>query len=138
MITQVYVEDMDFNAEFDKAIEEAAISTQNKIKAENDLARIKGEQEQIVAQAKGQAEALVTKAQSEAQAKLLIAEAEAKSLGLQRMEIDSNVLRLREIEVEMERVKHWNGNVPTVTMGNTPTLWQMPAQLLEKTAEAQP
>jgi regulator of protease activity HflC (stomatin/prohibitin superfamily) len=47
-----------FSADYQKAIESKVIATQNKLKAEQDLERIKVEAASRVAQAKGEAEAI--------------------------------------------------------------------------------
>ena len=53
-----------FSAEYQKAIESKVIATQNKLKAEQDLERIKVEAASRVAQAKGEAEAISIQAQA--------------------------------------------------------------------------
>ena len=53
-----------FSAEYQKAIESKVIATQNKLKAEQDLERIKVEANSRIAQAKGEAEAISIQAQA--------------------------------------------------------------------------
>lgn len=53
-----------FSADYQKAIESKVIATQNKLKAEQDLERIKVEAASRVAQAKGEAEAISIQAQA--------------------------------------------------------------------------
>jgi regulator of protease activity HflC (stomatin/prohibitin superfamily) len=53
-----------FSADYQKAIESKVIATQNKLKAEQDLERIKVEANSRIAQAKGEAEAISIQAQA--------------------------------------------------------------------------
>lgn len=83
----------------------------NKIKAtqiaqqrENELRATEAEAAKNIAQAKGDAEAILTKAKAEADANREIAASLSPTL------------------VEYEKVKKWNGTVPSVTGGATPIL----------------
>jgi len=87
-----------FSEEFDKAIEEKVTAEQRKLKAERDLERIIIEKEQTIAQA----------------------QAEAESLRLQKQEITPDLVRLRQIEVQREAIKVWDGHLPQVTGGAIP------------------
>ena len=53
-----------FSADYQKAIESKVIATQTKLKAEQDLERIKIEAQQSIAKAKGEAEAIAIQAQA--------------------------------------------------------------------------
>ena len=87
-----------FSAEYQKAIESKVIATQNKLKAEQDLERIKVEAASRVAQAKGEAEAISIQAQA------------IQSNG------GANYVQLQWIE-------KWDGKLPTTVLGgDTKTL----------------
>ena len=58
--------------------------------------------------------------QIEAQQKIEQARAEAESLRIQREEITTDLLRLREIEVQAAAVAKWDGRLPSVTGGTVP------------------
>lgn len=87
-----------FSEEFDKAIELKVTAEQLKLKAEMDLERIKIEKEQKITQA----------------------EAEAQALKLQKQEITSDLLKLRQIEVQRQAIEKWDGVLPKVTGGALP------------------
>lgn len=152
-ITNVYIDNLEFSPEFSKAIEDAALSLQNKIKDENERERnrIQAEQQIIKAEAdkrskvlaaEGEADALLARQtaeakgyqlQAEAQAagKRAIAEAEAYALQLQKQELNPAILELRRIEATKELYTHWSGDVPSVYMGGSSgTLIQLPQELV--------
>lgn len=87
-----------FSEEFDKAIEQKVTAEQLKLKAINDLERIKIEKEQKITQA----------------------QAEAEALRLQKQEITPDLIKLREIEVQRLAIEKWNGILPKVTGGTIP------------------
>jgi prohibitin 2 len=102
-VEEFNVVNFDFSEQFNNAIESKVTATQNALKAENDLKRIKTEAEQKVAQAKGEAEATLTKAVAEAQA----------------IKITGDALRENPQLVQLEMVKKWNGVMPVfMTSGN--------------------
>lgn len=72
----------------------------NFLKAQRDLERIKVEAHQKVESAK----------------------AEAESLKLQKDQITSELIKLREIEMGIEAIAKWNGQLPTYTGGAMPFL----------------
>ena len=84
-----------FSAEFDKAIESKVTAEQLKLKAIMDLERIKVEKEQKITQA----------------------QAEAESLRLQRQEVTSELIQLRQIEMMMSAIQKWDGVMPQATAG---------------------
>ena len=99
------VVNFDFSQKFNAAVEEKLAAEQQALKAQRDLERIKIEAEQKVAQA----------------------QAEAEALRIQRQQVTNELLRLREIEVQMKAVEKWNGILPTVT-GNAMPFIQLPRQ----------
>ncbi|HPP87025.1 MAG TPA: prohibitin family protein, partial [bacterium] len=62
-----------------------------------------------------------------AEQKVAQAQAEAEALRIQRQQVTNELLRLREIEVQMKAVEKWNGILPTVT-GNAMPFIQLPRQ----------
>jgi regulator of protease activity HflC (stomatin/prohibitin superfamily) len=87
-----------FSEEFTKAIEQKVTAEQLKLKADNDLERIK----------------------VEAQQKITSAQAEATALSLQKAEITPDLIKLRQIEVQRLAIEKWNGILPQVTGGAIP------------------
>lgn len=85
----------EFSQEFNKAIEAKQTAEQLALKAQRDLQRIKIEAEQKITQAK----------------------AEAEALRIQKAEVTSELIRLREIEVQKQAVDKWDGKMPQVTGG---------------------
>ena len=81
-----------FSAEYQKAIESKVIATQNKLKAEQDLERIKVEANSRIAQAKGEAEAISIQAQA----------------------IQSNG---GANYVQLQWIDKWDGKLPTTVLG---------------------
>lgn len=82
-----------FSADYQKAIESKVIATQNKLKAEQDLERIKVEAASRVAQAKGEAEAIAIQAQA------------IQSNGGQNY-------------VQLQWIQKWDGNLPNTMLGD--------------------
>ena len=82
-----------FSADYQKAIESKVIATQNKLKAEQDLERIKVEAASRVAQAKGEAEAISIQAQA------------IQSNGGQNY-------------VQLQWIQKWDGNLPNTMLGD--------------------
>jgi regulator of protease activity HflC (stomatin/prohibitin superfamily) len=82
-----------FSADYQKAIESKVIATQNKLKAEQDLERIKVEAASRVAQAKGEAEAISIQAQA----------------------IQSNG---GANYVQLQWIQKWDGNLPNTMLGD--------------------
>ena len=81
-----------FSTEYQKAIESKVIATQNKLKAEQDLERIKVEANSRIAQAKGEAEAISIQAQA----------------------IQSNG---GANYVQLQWIDKWDGKLPTTVLG---------------------
>jgi regulator of protease activity HflC (stomatin/prohibitin superfamily) len=84
-----------FSADYQKAIEAKVIATQSKLKAEQDLDRIKVEAQQAIAKAEG----------------------EAKAIAIQSQAIQTNG---GENYVKLKAIEKWDGKMPNV-MGAGPT-----------------
>ncbi|PPC79972.1 MAG: HflC protein [Methylotenera sp.] len=89
-----------FSESFNQAIEAKTTAEQLKLKAERDLERIRVEAEQKIASAK----------------------AEAEALRLQKQEITTDLLKLREIENQRVALEKWDGRLPQVTGGSVPLI----------------
>ncbi|TAN41809.1 MAG: prohibitin family protein [Nitrospirae bacterium] len=87
-----------FSQQFEQAIESKQAAEQLAQKAQRDLERVKIEAEQKVTQAK----------------------AEAEALRLQKMNVTSELVKLREIEAKIKAIEKWNGVLPKVTGGSIP------------------
>ena len=95
------IENFQFSEEFDKAIEEKVTAEQKKLKAENDLERIRVEAEQVIVQADAESYSLLKKAEAISQSKDVVE--------LKRIEVAE-----KQIEVQREFVQRWNGVMPYV------------------------
>lgn len=98
-IDEFSVTNFRFSHAFAQAIEAKTTADQLKLKANNDLERIKIEAEQKVTQAR----------------------AEAEALKLQKQEVTAELIRLREIENQKLAIDKWDGKLPqTVASGAVP------------------
>ena len=52
--------------------------------------------------------------------KVVVKNAEAKSLALQKANVTSELVRLREVEIMAKAIGKWNGVMPQVTSGAVP------------------
>jgi regulator of protease activity HflC (stomatin/prohibitin superfamily) len=90
IVDTVSITDFKFTDVFNDSIEAKVKATQEALRAQNELERVKMEAAQKVEQAK----------------------AEAESLRLQRAEITPEMLRLRMIEAQTKAIDKWNGQLP--------------------------
>jgi prohibitin 2 len=98
MVDEFSILNFNFSKTFNEAIEAKTTAEQLKLKAERDLMRI----------------------EVEAKQKITSAKAEAESLALQRQQVSTDLLRLREIENQAEAIKKWDGRLPQATGGVMP------------------
>lgn len=98
LVDEFSITDFDFSKTFNEAIENKTTAEQLKLKAQTDLERIKIEGEQKITSAK----------------------AEAESLRLQKAEVTSEMLKLREIENHKLAIEKWDGKMPHMTGGALP------------------
>lgn len=98
ILDEINITEFKFSEEFDRAIEQKQIAEQQALKSKLDLERIKIEKEQEITRAQAQAEAL----------------------RLQKQEVTPELIKLREIEAQLEAIKKWDGKLPNVTGGATP------------------
>jgi len=99
VVDELNIINFDFSTAFNQTIEEKQVAVQQALKAENDLKRIKIEAEQRVAEA--QAEAQAIKLQSEAAN-------------------NEKYVSLKQLEVQLEFAKKWNGVLPSNLYGSAP------------------
>lgn len=104
IIDEFSIVNFQFSKSFNEAIEAKTTAEQLKLKAERDLQRIRVEAEQKIASA----------------------EAEAKSLAMQKQEVTSELLRLREVENQRKAIDKWDGHLPTYIAGGAIPFIQVP------------
>lgn len=100
LINETSLVNFGFSAQYEAAIEQKVIATQQKLKAEQDLERIKVESDQRIAKAKGEAEAIRIQAQA-------IQQQGGKEY------------------VELKRIEKWNGELPKTVMGNAVPMFNL-------------
>ena len=93
IVSEISLVNFGFSADYQAAIEQKVIATQQKLKAEQDLARIQVEAEQNIAKAKGEAESIRIQAQA-------IQNQGGKDY------------------VQLKSIEKWDGKLPTMMMGN--------------------
>lgn len=94
IVSEISLVNFGFSADYQAAIEQKVIATQQKLKAEQDLARIQVEAEQNIAKAKGEAESIRIQAQA-------IQNQGGKDY------------------VQLKAIEQWDGKLPTMMLGNT-------------------
>lgn len=100
IINETSLVNFGFSAQYEAAIEQKVIATQQKLKAEQDLERIKVESDQRIAKAKGEAEAIRIQAQA-------IQQQGGKEY------------------VELKRIEKWDGKLPVTTLGNATPMFNL-------------
>lgn len=95
LLSEINIREFRFSETFEKSIESKQEAEQLALKAQRDLDRIKIEAEQKVTQAK----------------------AEAESLRLKSQNLTSDLVKLKEIEVQEKALEKWDGKLPSVTGG---------------------
>lgn len=93
VLDDVSIADFSFSSEFDKAIELKQIAEQDAKRAENELEKVKFEQQQAIEKAK--------------------AEAESTRLQVEALRNSAQIIELRKAEAFLEFAKKWNGTVPS-------------------------
>lgn len=94
------ITDFAFSKSFNEAIEAKVTATQQVLKAERDLQRVKLEAQQQIEQARAQAEAL----------------------RIQKENVTPALIELRRIEAQIRAIEKWNGQMPTYVAGPVPIL----------------
>ncbi len=94
------ITDFAFSKSFNEAIEQKVTATQQVLKAERDLQRIRLEAQQQIESARAQAEAL----------------------RIQKENVTPGLVELRRIEAQLRAIDKWNGQLPTYSTGPVPVL----------------
>lgn len=94
------ITDFAFSKAFNDAIEEKVTATQQVLKAERDLQRVRLEAQQQIEQARAQAEAL----------------------RIQKENVTPALIELRRIEAQFRAIEKWDGRMPTYVAGPVPIL----------------
>ena len=94
------ITDFAFSKSFNDAIEEKVTATQQVLKAERDLQRIR----------------------LEAQQQIEVARAQAEALRIQKENVTPALIELRRIEAQFRAIEKWNGQLPTYVAGPVPIL----------------
>ncbi len=97
-VDEISIVNFSFSKLFLEAIESKQTAEQLALKAKKDLDRVK----------------------IEAQQKITRAKAEAEALRLQKENISSELIKLRQIEASMKAIEKWSGTLPDVTSGAIP------------------
>lgn len=99
IVTNVSIVNFNFSGGFNKAIEDKVKAEQEALKAKNDLERVKFEAEQKIAQAQAEAEAIRLSSNAAN---------------------NSRYVELKQLEVQLEFAKKWNGILPVNLYGSAP------------------
>lgn len=116
VIEEVSIVDFKFSPSFSQSIENKVVAEQSALAAKNKLEQVKFEAEQRIAQAQGEAEAL----------------------RLQKQQVTTELLQLRQIEVQRMAVEKWNGILPQVTGGAVPFISLQQLQQAQQVQQAAP
>jgi regulator of protease activity HflC (stomatin/prohibitin superfamily) len=121
-VINIDMRNFSFSPDYMAAINQKVTQEQLRLAAENKVRTVEAEQKQKVAIAEAEANAARAKADGEAYAALKIATAQADALKVQNAALAQNrdVLELRKIEVELQKAKAWNGQLPTAIYAGAP------------------
>lgn len=122
LVANIDMRNFAFGAAYMEAINAKATEEQKKLAAENKVRTVEAEQRAKVVTAEAEATALKAKADGEAYAVMAAAKAEAEALRVQNAALrdSKDVLELRRLEVDMQKAKSWNGQLPTSIYGSAP------------------
>ena len=98
IVTDISIVDLDFSAQFLKAVEDKQVAEQ---------------------QAK-MSEKLVEKAKKDAEQQIAKAKAEAEALRMQREAVTPSLIELRKVEAQIKAIEKWNGVLPYYNGGAVP------------------
>lgn len=124
IVEDVNIVNFDFSAQFNEAIEQKVTAEQQKLKAANDLERIKIEAQQAAAQGQGRADAVLAEAKAEAEKIRLVQEQLSRS----------------DNYVELQKWQRWDGRLPQYMMsiGDATPLVSLPSPNTEQLVQVQP
>lgn len=115
VVEEISITNFQFSESFSQAIEQKVTAEQQKLKAANDLERIKIEAEQVAAQGQGQADSI-----------LAVAKAQAEEIRLKNQELERSPQY-----VELVKWQKWDGRLPQWYMvgeNDNSLLVQVPSQ----------
>lgn len=121
-VINIDMRNFSFSSSYMTAINDKVTQEQLRLGAENKLKTVEAEQKQKVAVAEAEANAAKATADGQAYSLLKVAQAQADALRVQNQALAQNkdVLELRRIEVDMQRAKQWNGQLPTAIYAGAP------------------
>lgn len=96
-VTEFNITNIDFSDAYNAAIETKAVKQQEVVTAQAELEKAKIENEKRIENAK----------------------ADAEVMRQQNQEITEKTLQLKQLEIQQEMIKKWNGQLPTYNMGNS-------------------
>jgi regulator of protease activity HflC (stomatin/prohibitin superfamily) len=100
-VRDISITNFNFSEKFNEAIERKATAVQDAETAKRNLEKVKMEQ----------------------QAQIEIAKAQAESLRLQKQNVTTELIKLRQIDAQMKMIEKWDGKFPQVMAGgNTPLM----------------
>ena len=119
-----------FSSAFEKVAEEAAIARSQANKAEQELQRVKFEEQQKLARAEADKQVKVFEAQARAESTRLQAQAQAESIRLQTEQLNRNpkYIELLEAQTKLKAAENWNGQLPNYMGGSVIPFIQLPTQ----------
>jgi regulator of protease activity HflC (stomatin/prohibitin superfamily) len=109
IVVDVSITDLQFSDEFTRAIEAKQIAEQEAFKKRYELEKAKQEAAIEIAKAEGDKKAIIARAEGQAEAQRLL-----------RVSVSPEIIKLKEIEAQMEAIKKWDGKMPSVTGGSLP------------------
>lgn len=116
-VVDIIIEDLDFTDAFTNAVEAKQVATQTKLAAQT-------EQERLTMEAEAEAEREKIRAETDADKAKIAADAEAYSILTQaEAEAEANELIANSLTpelIEYTQVQNWDGELPSITGGNTP------------------
>ena len=103
-----------FSTAFETVAEESAIARSQANKAEQELQKVKFEEQQKLVRAEADKEVKVFEAQAKAESTRLQAEAQAESIRLQTQQLNQNpkYIELLEAQTKLKAAEGWNGELP--------------------------
>ena len=119
-----------FSSAFETVAEEAAIARSQANKAEQELQRVKFEEQQKLARAEADKQVKVFEAQARAESTRLQAQAQADSIRLQTEQLNRNpkYIELLEAQTKLKAAENWNGQLPNYMGSSAIPFIQLPTQ----------
>lgn len=116
-VQDVSITNFAFSEAFNAAIEAKVVAQQQALQAQNQLEKVKFEQQQKVITAEAEKTARITQAEGLKQATILEAEAQAQKILLIQQQLSQS-----KDYIELQRVQQWDGKLPTMMLGDSTPL----------------